>query len=70
MKVINLKLRISRELILASQLSPVNWLHHMGGSKEAADAVMDRILHNYQLIQLDGRSKRSEKPNLKNEEVQ
>lgn len=57
-------------LILASQLSPVNWLHHMGGSKEAADAVMDRILHNYQLIQLDGQSKRSEKPKLKNEEVQ
>lgn len=42
----------------------------MGGSKEAADAVMDRILHNYQLIQLDGQSKRSEKPKLKNEEVQ
>lgn len=42
----------------------------MGGSKEADDAVMDRILHNYQLIQLDGHSKRSEKPNLKNEEVQ
>ena len=42
----------------------------MGGSKEAADAVMDRILHNYQQIQLDGQSKRSEKPNLNNEEVQ
>uniref|UniRef100_UPI00402A637D ATP-binding protein n=1 Tax=Succinivibrio sp. TaxID=2053619 RepID=UPI00402A637D len=56
--------------MLASQLSTVNWLHRMGGSKEAADAVMDRILHNYQLIQLDGQSKRSEKPNLNNEEVQ
>ncbi len=42
----------------------------MGGSKEAADAVIDRIIHNYQLIQLDGQSKRSEKPKLKNEEVQ
>lgn len=51
-----------------SQLSPVNWLQHMGGSKEAADAVMDRILHNYQLIQLEGLSQRSEKPKLKNEE--
>ena len=42
----------------------------MGGSKEAANAVIDRILHNYQLIQLDGQSKRSEKTYLKNEEVQ
>ena len=42
----------------------------MGSSKEAADAVIDRILHNYQLIQLDGQSKRSEKTYLKNEEVQ
>lgn len=42
----------------------------MGGSKEAADAVIDRILHNYQLIQLDSQSKRSEKTYLKNEEVQ
>ena len=50
--------------------SPVNWLQHVGGSKEPADAVMDRILHNYQLIQLEGQSQRSEKPKLKNEEVQ
>jgi len=42
----------------------------MGGSKEAADAVMDRILHNYQLIQLGGQSQRSEKTKLKKEEVQ
>ena len=42
----------------------------MGGSKEADDAVLDRIHHNYQLKQLDGHSNRSEKPNLKNEEVQ
>uniref|UniRef100_UPI00402AC84D ATP-binding protein n=1 Tax=Succinivibrio sp. TaxID=2053619 RepID=UPI00402AC84D len=56
--------------MLSSQLSLVNWLQHMGGSKEAADAVIDRIIHNYQLIQLDGQSKRSEKPKLKNEEVQ
>jgi len=40
----------------------------MGGSKEAADAVMDRILHNYQHLQLDGQSQRSEKPKFKNEE--
>ena len=57
-------------LILASQLHPANWLQHMGGSKEAADAVMDRILHNYQHIQLEGQSQRSEKPKLKNEEAQ
>lgn len=55
-------------LILASQLHPANWLQHMGGSKEAADAVMDRILHNYQHLQLDGQSQRSEKPKFKNEE--
>ena len=55
-------------LILASQLSPVNWLQHMGGSKEAADAVMDRILNNYEHILLEGQSQRSEKPKLKNEE--
>ena len=42
----------------------------MGGSKEAADAVIDRILHNYQLIQLEGQSQRSEKPKLKNEKEQ
>ena len=42
----------------------------MGGSKEATDAVIDRIIHNYQQIQFDGQSKRSEKPKLKNEEVQ
>ena len=42
----------------------------MGGSKEAADAVMDRILHNYQLIHLGGQSQRSEKTKLKKEEVQ
>ena len=42
----------------------------MGGSKEAADAVMDRILHNYQLIQLRGQSQRSEKTKLKKEEIQ
>ncbi len=30
-------------LILASQLPPVNWLQHMGGSKEAADALKIQI---------------------------
>lgn len=42
----------------------------MGVSKEAADAVIDRIIHNYQLIQLEGQSQRSEKTKLKNEEEQ
>jgi hypothetical protein len=37
----------------------------MGGSKEDADVVMDRILHNYQLIQLGVQSQRSEKTKLK-----
>ena len=42
----------------------------MGYSKKAADAVMDRILNNYQHILLEGQSQCSEKPKLKNEEVQ
>lgn len=39
-------------------------------SKEAADAVMDRILNNYQHILLEGQSQCSENPKLKNEDVQ
>lgn len=30
-------------LILASQLPPVNWLQHLGGSKEAVDALKIQI---------------------------
>ncbi len=37
----------------------------MGGTKEAADAVIDCILQNYELISLEGQSKRSEKPKFK-----
>lgn len=42
----------------------------MGCFKTAADAVMERILNNYQHILLEGQSQCSEKPKLKNEEVQ
>lgn len=52
-------------LILASQITPEKWIQHMGGTKEAADAVIDRILQNYELISLEGQSKRSEKPKFK-----
>lgn len=41
----------------------------MGCYKEAADAVMDRIMDNYQHILLEGQSQRSENPKLKIEEV-
>lgn len=50
-------------LILASQLKASKWCSRMGGTKETCDAVVDRVLSNYELISLDGRSHRSSKPN-------
>ena len=50
-------------LILASQLKPSKWCSRLGGTKETCDAVVDRVLSNYELISLDGRSRRSGKPN-------
>lgn len=50
-------------LILASQLKPSKWYSRLGGTKETCDAVVDRVLSNYELISLDGRSHRSGRPN-------
>ena len=46
-------------LILVSQLKPAKWLSHMGGTKEAADAALDRVSTNCIHINLEGDSHRS-----------
>ncbi len=53
----------NKGLILASQLKPAKWFNRLGGTKETSDAVVDRVLSNYELISLDGRSHRSGRPN-------
>ena len=52
-----------RGLVLASQLKPAKWHERLGGTPESCDAVIDRVLKNYELISLEGRSHRSSKPN-------
>ena len=46
-------------LILVSQLKPSKWMSLMGGSKEAADAVIDRISSKCLHINLEGNSHRA-----------
>ena len=46
-------------LILVSQLKPAKWLSHRGGTKEAADAALDRVSTNCIHINLEGDSHRS-----------
>ena len=52
-----------RGLILASQLKPPKWCERLGGTPETSEAVVDRVLSNYELIQLEVKSHRSGKPN-------
>jgi len=49
-------------LILASQLKPGKWLSRLGGTAETSEAVVERVMNNYELISLDGRSHRASKP--------
>ncbi|MCH8904393.1 MAG: ATP-binding protein, partial [Bacteroidetes bacterium] len=55
-----------RSMIITSQL-PVDKWYEVIGDKTVADAIMDRIIHNAQRIQLKGESLRKKRP-LNNEE--
>ena len=55
-----------RSTIITSQL-PVDKWYDVIGEKTVADAVMDRIIHNAQRIQLEGESLRKKRP-VNNEE--
>jgi DNA replication protein DnaC len=50
--------------LLASQLPPDHW-HTVIGDPSAADAILDRLVHNAHLIRLRGESMRKVKSNLK-----
>ncbi len=54
----------SSSTLLASQLPPDHW-HTALGDPSAADAILDRLVHNAHMIRLKGESMRKVKSNLK-----